>query len=179
MRAVEGSAGDVGTEQQRRATRTMDALPAAADPSSFEIELDVSSDEDADLNPDARTPSRWRLPGRTREPVPKGLIEAGDHHPLSAPKRTAPEFTPSCGALPAASSDPYPEIVCVDTPKETRTVLPPDAEPPARYEPYTRLQKRILFSFCFLILLLLLCIAVMGHIPPTDDYVRATVDGTG
>jgi hypothetical protein len=48
-----------------------------------------------------------------------------------------------------------------------------------RYEPYTPLQKRILYSFCFLVLFLLLAVAVLGHIPPSDDYVRATVDSTG
>lgn len=159
----------------------MDALPEVACTSSCEIEVDMLSDEDADLNPDARNLSRRRRPGRTREPAPKGLIEVGDHHPLSGPKtRTADEeFIPSGGVFPAASSDPGPESVCVGTPKGTRDVLSlPDAEP-TRYEPYTPLQKRILFSFCFVILFLFLFIAVLGHIPPTDDYVRAAVDGRG
>jgi hypothetical protein len=181
MCALGGSAGDASTDQQHQATRTLAVLPPeVAGTSRSEIEVDMLSDEDVDLNPDARTPSRRRRLGRAREPAARGLTEASDH-PLSGPKmRTADgEFTPSHGVLPAAALDPCPEIVCVHTPTEVRDILSLSDAEPTRYEPYTPLMKRILFSFCFLNLFLLLIIAVLGHFPPTDDYVRAIVDGKG
>jgi len=153
----------------------MDPAEEASSSSSFEVVI-ASDEEDPELDPDARPMARsLYISSSSQDLLRKVEDEPCSEKPSQSPHSLFGRKTSEDQGLPAASS---PEIVPIGM---RGIAMPPaGASTPALsaetryYESYSPRMKRVLFSFCFCVLLLILTIAVMGHIPGSAEPAAAT-----